>query len=239
MRLQSRDTRASTLPRDTVGARLVHVRNAAADVRASHTHCPAYAATRLRLLQGSARRTSSAWVDGWMACPRRSPCAFRCWQFAQVIDPSAVNPHLRRTDGGLAQRSRMGGAAVTLVGTGAAGPHLSLDGVPTTVGQHLLLPAGTDAGQHSTNRAPELIKWVGPAVPSERRTVATARAASRNTAKSSLDSHQNRGTCPSLRDGILCPTVARPAPAAWQRSVLAMLSSANATRRIRNLRIKR
>ena len=144
-----------------------------------------------------------------MACPRRSPCAFRCWQFAQVIDPSAVNPHLRRTDGGLAQRSRMGGAAVTLVGTGAAGPHLSLDGVPTTVGQHLLLPAGTDAGQHSTNRAPELIKWVGPAVPSERRTVATARAASRNTAKSSLDSHQNRGTCTSLRDGILCPLARR------------------------------
>ena len=141
-----------------MGAGLTHVRTVAADVRAFETHRPSHAAARAELLEGSARRTSSAWVDGCMAHCRRSPYAFSRPQFVQVIDPGDVNPPLRRTDDGLAQRSRMGGAAVALVGTGAAGPHLSLNGVPTTVGQHLLLPAGTAAGRHSTNQAPELIK---------------------------------------------------------------------------------
>lgn len=80
-------------------------------------HFPKYAAARPRLLQGSAQRKSSAWVDGWMAHRRRSPCAFSCQWHIQIIDPGDVNAHLRRTDDGSAQRSRMGGAAVTVVGT--------------------------------------------------------------------------------------------------------------------------
>ena len=188
-----------------MGAGPTHERLVAADVRALETHWRMHTAARPRILQGNARRTSSAWVDGWMASHRRLPCAISCHQVDQVSEPGDLNAHLRRADDGSAQRSQMGRAAVTVVGTGAAGPHLSLNGVPTTLGQHLLLPAGTAAGWHSTNRAPELIKWVGPAVPSERRTVATAMATSRNPAKSSLDSYQNRGTCPSLRDGILYP----------------------------------
>ena len=152
----------------------MHERLVAADVRALGTHWRMHAAARPRILQGNARRTSSAWMDGWMAKHRRLPCAISCHQVDQVSEPGDLNAHLRRADDGSAQRSQMGRAAVTVVGTGAAGPHLSLNGVPTTLGQHLLLPAGSTAGRHSTNRAPEFIKWIEPAVPSERRTVATA-----------------------------------------------------------------
>ena len=124
-------------PWDSMGAAPARARKVADHVRDLDTHRPSCAAPHPGLLRCSARRASSVRVDGCMGHRRRSPRTCSHHPHRQIIARNAVSGGQRRACDGSSQRRRLGGCAASVLGTGAAGTHLSLNAVPDRCGTAL------------------------------------------------------------------------------------------------------